>query len=239
MRLEECEVMRLASIIDVSLVDVPKIPVTVIFLAGCNFDCPYCQNAEIIPANTGTEASPSDIAHQASGFLTDGFCITGGEPTIQHDLPRLLALLKKQPGKHINLNTQGSVPDVLKASLTFLDSVWFDMKTSPAKYPSVARTRHDPWPKVEKSIRLLLDSDVSFWPRTTFVGGLIALEDIMSIMDFLSSVGFQGEYLIQNFIKSAGTREEEVEGFHSGSIEEVVVLSGSTPPGIRLRLEWR
>jgi pyruvate formate lyase activating enzyme len=231
--------MRLASIIDVSLVDVPKIPVTVIFLAGCNFDCPYCQNAEIIPVNSGTEMSPSEIAQQASGFLTDGFCITGGEPTIQRDLPRLLALLKQYPNKHINLNTQGSVPSILKDSLPFLDSVWFDMKTSPAKYPRVARTKRNPWPRVEDSIRLLMDSDVSFWPRTTFVGGLMTLEDLMGVVDFLSSVGFQGEYLVQNFIKSAGTREEEVEGFYSGNPDEIASLTESTPPGIRVRLEWR
>ena len=82
--------MRIASVIDVSLVDVPKIPVTVIFTAGCNMDCPYCQNAEIIPLTSGTTMAISDIVDRVRGNFSDGYCITGGEPTIHKDLPDLL-----------------------------------------------------------------------------------------------------------------------------------------------------
>ncbi|MHA2374127.1 MAG: radical SAM protein, partial [Candidatus Thorarchaeota archaeon] len=74
--------MRVASIIDISLVDVPGIPVTVIFTGGCNFDCPYCQNAELISLSSGEDLSPSEIVARARGHLTDGYCISGGEPTI-------------------------------------------------------------------------------------------------------------------------------------------------------------
>ncbi len=230
--------MRLASVIDVSLVDVPKIPVTVIFLAGCNFDCPYCQNAEIIPLESGSESTPSEIAGSAKGFLTDGYCITGGEPTIQKELPLLLKELKA-PGKHVNLNTQGSVPDVLEAAVPFLDSVWFDVKSSPRKYQQVARTRNDPWPRVRRSVELLLDADVLFWPRTTYVGGLTQADDIEDILDFLSEIGFHGEYVIQNFIKSAGTRESEVEEFYSAPESEATGFAGLARSGISVRLEWR
>lgn len=230
--------MRLASIIDVSLVDVPRIPVTVIFLAGCNFDCPYCQNAEIIPLDSGTEASPAEIASRAKGFLTDGYCITGGEPTMQKDLPVLLRELRA-PEKHVNLNTQGSVPSVLESSIPFLSSAWFDIKTSPKKYQHIARTKDDPWPRVRKSIDLLLDSDVLFWPRTTYVGGLTNTEDIELILDFLSDIGFSGEYLLQNYIKSAGTRDADVADFYSAPESEVAEFSGPARPGIRVRIEWR
>lgn len=231
--------MRFASIIDVSLVDVPKIPVTVIFLAGCNFDCPYCQNAEIIPLDSGTEADPTEISSRASGFLTDGYCVTGGEPTIQKELPVLLRLLKSDPDKHVNLNTQGSVPSVVKESLSFLDSIWFDIKTTPTKYKDVVRTRADPWNRVRKSIELIMDSDVLFWPRTTYVGGLMSVDDIQGIFDLLSEIGFRGEYLIQNYMESAGTRKADVEGFYSVPESEVSEIGGSVPSGISVKLEWR
>jgi pyruvate formate lyase activating enzyme len=231
--------MRFASIIDVSLVDVPKIPVTVIFLAGCNFDCPYCQNAEIIPVDSGTELSPEEIASRASGFLTDGYCITGGDPTTQKELPDLIGLLKSDPDKHMNLNSQGSVPSVLERSLPFLDSVWFDVKTAPEKYKEVVRTKTDPWSRVRKSIELIMDSDADFWPRTTYVGGLMSADDIREILDFLSEIGFKGEYLIQNYMESSGTREGDVEGFYQAPESEVAGLVESAPSGIGVRLEWR
>ncbi|MHA2177560.1 MAG: radical SAM protein, partial [Candidatus Thorarchaeota archaeon] len=81
--------MRVASIIDISLIDVPGIPVTVLFTAGCNMDCSFCQNAEIIPTESGQEMGIPDIVNKLTGNLTDGYCISGGEPTIHKDLPVL------------------------------------------------------------------------------------------------------------------------------------------------------
>ncbi|MHA2397156.1 MAG: anaerobic ribonucleoside-triphosphate reductase activating protein, partial [Candidatus Thorarchaeota archaeon] len=212
--------MRIASIIDISLVDVPGIPVTVLFTAGCNMDCPYCQNAEIIPTTSGEEMKIEDIVRQLRGNLTDGYCITGGEPTIQKDLPELLEELRSEDSKHINLNTQGTVPDVLEKSLPYLDSIWFDIKTIPEDYCKVTRVESDPWPRVKRSIQLILDSEISFWPRTTYVGGLTEPSDILRISELLSELGFEGEYIVQNFMKSAGTREVDVEGYTEPNLDE-------------------
>jgi pyruvate formate lyase activating enzyme len=231
--------MRVASIIDISLVDVPGIPVTVLFTAGCNMDCPYCQNAEIIPINSGSEMTIIALVEQLRGNLTDGYCITGGEPTIQKDLPELLEQLSSEELKHINLNTQGTVPDVLQESLPYLNSVWFDIKTAPESYRAVTRVDSDPWPRVERSIKLVLESEISFWPRTTYVGGLITPSDILSISEFLTNIGYEGEYVVQNFKKSTGTRMDEVATFVEPKIDEVKPLIDKVPEGISLRLDWR
>ena len=232
--------MRISSIIDISLVDVPKIPVTVIFTAGCNFNCYYCQNAEIIPLDSGTEMPIAEIVAKAKsvGTLADGYCITGGEPTIHKDLPELLRLLN-EPGKHMNLNTQGSVPSVLEKSLPFLDSVWFDVKTSPHEYQNAVHTKSDPWLRVQSSIEMIMSSNAKFWPRTTYVGGLLTPGHIVDIMRFLSEIGYQGEYLVQNYIDSAGTRKELVKEFYSAPLEELDGIRDQVPDGISLRLEWR
>jgi pyruvate formate lyase activating enzyme len=231
--------MRIASVIDISLVDVPKLPVTVIFTGGCNFDCGYCQNADIIPLDSGTEMVIADIVEQVRGNLSDGYCITGGEPTIHKDLPLLLYALKEDGAGHINLNTQGSVPDVLEKCLPFLDSVWFDMKSIPERYRETTRVKSDPWPRVERSIKMLIESDVSFWPRTTYVGGLITATEIQSIANLLGEFGYHGEYLVQNYMKSAGTRENEVIQFHEPDKAELEPLLETMPSGITLKLEWR
>ncbi|MHA2222267.1 MAG: radical SAM protein, partial [Candidatus Thorarchaeota archaeon] len=157
--------MRVASIIDISLIDVPGIPVTVLFTAGCNMDCSFCQNAEIIPTESGQEMGIPDIVNKLTGNLTDGYCISGGEPTIHKDLPVLLKTLRQEDeSKHINLNTQGSIPEILDQSLPYLDSVWFDIKTTPDQYCEVVRRSNDLWQSIVKSIKLLVNSEVSFWP---------------------------------------------------------------------------
>ncbi len=231
--------MRIASIIDISLVDVPGVPVTVLFTAGCNMDCPYCQNAEIIPTTSGEEMTIDAIVQQLRGNLSNGYCITGGEPTIHKDLPLLLKQLRYEDSKHINLNTQGTVPNVLERSLPYLDSVWFDIKTIPELYCDVTRVKKDPWPRVERSIRLILESEIAFWPRTTYVGGLTTPSDILRIAELLLDLGFGGKYIVQNFIKSAGTREADTESFSAPNIDELTSLMDQIPEGIDLRLEWR
>ena len=231
--------MRVASIIDISLVDVPGIPVTVLFTAGCNLDCAYCQNAEIIPLASGDEISIDNLVEQLRGNLTDGYCITGGEPTIHKDLPDLLKKLRVEESKHINLNTQGTVPNILSKSLPFLDSVWFDIKSIPDDYCEVTRVKSNPWVRVEKSIKLILDSEVSFWPRTTYVGGLIEPSDIIQISEVLSELGYEGNYVIQNYVKSTGTREEDVKDFHEPDLDEIKSCLSEIPKGITIRFEWR
>ncbi|TFG32355.1 radical SAM protein [Candidatus Thorarchaeota archaeon] len=231
--------MRIASFIDISLVDVPKIPVTVIFTSGCNMDCGYCQNAEIIPLDSGSEMIISDIVESVRDNLSDGYCITGGEPTIHKDLPLLIKALREDGAGHINLNTQGSVPDILEKCLPYLDSVWFDMKAVPERYAEITRVKFDPWPRVLRSIKLLIDSNVSFWPRTTYVGRLMKPTEILEIANLLHELGFQGEYLIQNYLKSSGTRESEVVNFEEPNKSELESLIDSMPSGITLKLEWR
>ena len=231
--------MRIASVIDISLVDVPKIPVTVIFTAGCNMDCPYCQNAEIIPLSSGEKMAISDIVDQVRGNMSDGYCITGGEPTIHKDLPDLLKALRDDGTNHINLNTQGSVPDVLERCLPYLDSVWFDIKTVPERYAEVTRSKSDPWARVVRSIKLILESDVAFWPRTTYVGRWMHPEEIVRIAHILAKQGYEGDYLIQNFIQSSGTRKSDIIHFEQPSREEIEQIINEIPVQMALKLEWR
>ncbi len=231
--------MRIASILDVSLVDVPGIPVTVIFTGGCNFNCPYCHNAQLIPLDSGEEVPIDTLFRKASGSLSDGFCITGGEPTLHNDLPELLKALKESCKCHINLNTQGSIPYVLKRCIPYLDSVWFDLKAAPERYSIVAGVRGNPWPKIVKSFKMLMESNVELWPRTTYVSGLMNPDDVIAILDFLNSMGFAGTYLIQNFVSSSGVREEMKERCKVPERSEIQNVMEHAPEDIRVKLEWR
>ncbi len=231
--------MRIASIIDVSLVDVPGIPVTVIFTAGCNFDCPYCQNANIIPLDSGTEMSVLEVVSGASGYLVDGYCITGGEPTIQKELPDLLKALSKTGDFHINLNSQGSVPSVLEECIPYLDSVWLDVKASPSRYEEVCRTKHNSWPNVKKSIEMLVKSDVELWPRTTYAQNLLSPQDIADIIDNLEQIGFEGRYVIQDYVPSSGVREGEAPTLERPKKEDLAEIVSTQSGKIEVDLQFR
>ena len=231
--------VRLGSIIDLSLVDVPGIPVTVIFTAGCNFDCAYCQNAELIPIQSGVEMSVQEIVQRSLGNLTDGFCITGGEPTIHKDLPDLAQQLKTTHGGHVNLNTQGSVPEVLEKTLQHIDSVWFDIKAAPERYPEIIRKKSNPWHQVRRSIELLIDSTVEFWPRITYASRLMTANDVVQIADALNEMGYQGKLLVQNYIKSAGVRDETSTCCSEPDKSELGSIPDLLPKGVHLALEWR
>ena len=102
----------------------------------------------------------------------------------------VLKALRDDGAGHININTQGSIPSTLEKCLPYIDSVWFDIKTTSNLYHKVARPRNEPWELITKSIELAMKSDVAFWPRTTYVGGLMSPSEIEGIMDFLSSIGF-------------------------------------------------
>ncbi len=117
--------------------------------------------------------------------LLDGVCVTGGEPTLQPDLPKFLARVK-QEGFAVKLDTNGSRPDVLRALLDagLVDAVAMDVKNAPSRYAETvglagdgSRLRFDLAP-VEESMRLLLAGDVPFEFRTTVVGGLHTAEGL-------------------------------------------------------------
>ena len=155
------------------------------------------------------------------------------------DLPELLKNLRDEKPTHINLNTQGSVPRVLEQSLPFLDSVWFDIKAPPDRYEAVTRTKSDFWHRIEQSIKMLLDSEVLFWPRTTYAGGLMLPTDIEGIMNVLDSFSFTGEYIVQNYVESKGVRPSEISQLSKPSLEGLTELQENSPSGISLKLEWR
>jgi pyruvate-formate lyase-activating enzyme len=113
------------------------------------------------------------------------------------------------------------------------------MKAPPERYQEITRAKSDPWPRVQQSISMLLDSDVAFWPRTTYAGGLMTATDIDMILQILSDFGYNGEYIVQNYVESIGVRTEESKLLRKPNREEIDELQKNTPPGISLRLEWR
>ena len=103
----------------------------------------------------------------------DGVVITGGEPTLHKDLIDFIIKVKKV-GYAVKLDTNGAFPMVLKDLIEnkLIDYVAMDIKTimESKEYQNICSV-NDPYllSKIEKSIKILKESDIEYQLRTTVI----------------------------------------------------------------------
>ncbi len=164
--------MHIAGLQKMTLLDYPGRVACTVFLQGCNFRCPFCHNSDLLSAQGEVLMESEELLSflkKRKGLL-DGVCITGGEPTLQPELPRLLEEIK-QLGYAVKLDTNGARPEVLKAVVEagVVDYVAMDIKNGPDQYAQTAGMAENLFDKVEESIRYLLSGKVDYEFRTTVV----------------------------------------------------------------------
>ncbi|MEW6545748.1 MAG: anaerobic ribonucleoside-triphosphate reductase activating protein [Bacillota bacterium] len=192
-----------------SLVDFPETMCATVFLAGCNFRCPYCHNPDLVLRSPGlpwiSEEELLQFLEEREGFI-DGVCVTGGEPTLEPDLPAFLARVKAR-GLKTKLDTNGTRPDVLARLLEhgLLDYIAMDVKAPRDKYRRVTRSRVDPG-VLEASIRLVQQSQVPYEFRTTVVPGLLSADDVEAIARWITGAG---KYVLQPYLPPRRTLDEK------------------------------
>ncbi len=173
-----------------SLIEWPGLIVDSIFLAGCDFRCPFCHNPDLIPLDKVESYDVNDILAELEKRVKtkwlDGVSITGGEPTISKRLPEFLALLKKI-GLKTKIDTNGSHPEVLKKLFDekLLDYIAMDVKAIPEKYNDAVRVKVN-MDKIRESIKLIINSGLDHEFRTTVVPTLVdPLKDISIIAEMI------------------------------------------------------
>jgi len=127
--------MQIGGFVKQSLIDYPGLVAAVVFTQGCNFRCGYCHNPGLVlpglfeKKSTYPVKKMLDYLKERAGWL-DGVVVTGGEPTIHHDLPEFLRTLK-EIGYRVKLDTNGSHPFMLKHILKekLADYIAMDIKT--------------------------------------------------------------------------------------------------------------
>lgn len=106
--------MEIHGLQKMTLLDWPGKVACTVFLGGCDFRCPFCQNSGLITGPT-SETIPKD---EFFAFLSkrrrllDGVCITSGEPLLHPDLPGFLNRIKAL-GYPVKLDTNGNHPKQL------------------------------------------------------------------------------------------------------------------------------
>ncbi len=187
--------MIISGLQKMTLLDYPGRVACTVFLQGCNFRCPFCHNSGLLgAAQTDTVATEAllEFLRKRSGML-DGVCITGGEPTLQADLPQLLRQIKAL-GYAIKLDTNGSQPTMLKHLIreNLIDYVAMDIKNCPDRYAETIGDFQFP-AQIERSIVFLTEGTVDYEFRTTVVDELHTEENISAMGQWLAQLAPKGK----------------------------------------------
>ena len=171
----------------------------VVFTSGCNFRCPWCHNSELVLQKTDIidiSFIIDDICKRIN-FL-DGVVITGGEPCLWDGLFDFLGKMKELK-MSVKLDTNGSMPDILGKVLEegLADHVAMDVKAPLNKVALKRVTGVDVDPeKIKRSIDIIKRSVPAYEFRTTFIDGLLTIEDMIEIRKELEN---DAHWVIQPF----------------------------------------
>lgn len=164
--------MKIAGVQKFSTVDFPETPSFVIFTGLCNYDCWFCHNRQIIrELDESSLISDDEVLEMISKrkHLIEGVVISGGEPTLQHDLIDFIKKVKALNLK-VKLDTNGSRPHALLKLIEsgYVDYVAIDYKCRFNSYQEVCGHNVN-GSLVRESIDILLKHDIDWEIRTTLI----------------------------------------------------------------------
>ena len=195
--------MKIGGLIRNSLIDYPGKMSCVIFLSGCNFDCPYCHNPELAK---GRSLSPGylsedlifDFLGSRKGFL-DGVVVSGGEPTLQKGLISFCEKIRLM-GYPVKLDTNGSRPEVIKKLINedLVNYIAMDIKTDSSHYTSLINDNSST-DDISLSVRIIKKSNIDYEFRTTCIKSLIDESILNNMSHWLKDSKL---YALQQFSKT-------------------------------------
>ncbi|MDI9397639.1 MAG: 7-carboxy-7-deazaguanine synthase QueE [Candidatus Pacebacteria bacterium] len=132
------------------------VPSIFIRTSGCNLRCHWCDTPYASWKPEGPEMSVEEILKKITEWNCDHVVLTGGEPMIAPDLPKLATVLKKQ-NKHITIETAGTIlPNGIPCDLASLSPKLSNSTPPPERDPA--------WAKKHESTRLQPEV-ISEWIR--------------------------------------------------------------------------
>lgn len=248
--------MRIAGLQKTTLLDYPGHVAATIFLAGCNMRCPFCHNMNLVlGADDGStdinadlygEAELLEFLNKRRGIL-DGVCITGGEPTLNPELPDFIRSIKAM-GLKVKLDTNGSNPTMLKSLIDerLVDYVAMDIKTSleygsssPGEvgvnhnkkpdYPNVCGNEHINLKAIKESIDILLSlstdreegQEIDYEFRTTVIKEYHDTKVFETIGQMLEGAK---NYYLQSFVDSEYVADHSLSSYDKEELESFVQI---------------
>jgi pyruvate formate lyase activating enzyme len=197
--------VTIAGIADSSTVDYPGRVCAVVYICGCPYRCPWCQNPELVLKKGGCAPVDIDVIIKSlkQNFLVAAVCVTGGEPVMQEGALEFLRRIKTETGFALKLDTNGCCPEELAKALPYTDFLSMDVKAPlDERYGKVIGLPEE-WENavscIRKTLAMLRESRLETEARTTIVPGLIdTKEEIIEIAHLVGEARFR-RYVLQQF----------------------------------------
>lgn len=216
---ERGDCMLIAGLQKMTLLDFPNHVACTVFLQGCNFKCPFCQNKDLVINEQNIEAINIEkffeFLKKRKGFI-DGVCVTGGEPLIHKDLENFLRRIKEL-GLQVKLDTNGYLPNRLKDLVNkgLVDYVAMDIKNSLEKYPLTTGLDSINVNMIKESVEFLINGKIDYEFRTTVVKEFHEKADFIGISQLICGCK---RYFLQGFEDSPSCIKQ---GLHAHTKEEL------------------
>lgn len=203
-------VMKIGGLNKLTTQDFPEHLACIIFTKGCNFNCSYCYNRDLVDNKAETIDEDYVMAYlYKRRKILDGVVISGGEPTIWDDLIPFIKKVKEFK-LDIKLDTNGYNPTMLKEILdnNLVDYIAMDIKAIPDKYMKVINKKID-FNKILESIDLIKKSNIKYEFRTTIMKGVHDKKDIIKILKLIGD----SKLYLQNFQYTDVVKDKNIKSF--------------------------
>jgi pyruvate formate lyase activating enzyme len=188
--------LRVGGLTPMTSIDYPGELAAVVYCQGCPWRCGYCHNGHLLPNDRPGQLSWGSVLSFLDGRrgLLDAVVFSGGEPTAQRRLASAIADVRDR-GFKVGLHTAGPYPGLLARLVPLLDWVGLDIKALPDDYPEVTGV-FGSGARAWRSLRLLLDAEVSLEVRTTPHPGFDSRDYLSRLMQRLAREGVK-HYVLQ------------------------------------------
>lgn len=202
--------MKIGGLNKLTAQDFPEHLACIIFTKGCNFNCSYCYNRDLVDNKAETIDEDYVMAYlYKRRKILDGVVISGGEPTIWDDLIPFIKKVKEFK-LDIKLDTNGYNPTMLKEILdnNLVDYIAMDIKAIPDKYMKVINKKID-FNKILESIDLIKKSNIKYEFRTTIMKDVHDKKDIIKILKLIGD----SKLYLQNFQYTDVVKDKNIKSF--------------------------
>lgn len=193
--------MKICGLTERTLTDYPGHTACTIFTGGCNFRCPYCNQRKLWDYSAEPVISEDEffsfLDRAAADKSLDSVVISGGEPTLQAELPDFIRHIKGYYGFKVKLCTNASNITMIDEFLCegMIDYIAMDIKAGHEGFKKIAGV--EPQENIAASVHGCLDlfegkfEGLPLFPyefRTTVVGGLYTEDDFQEIGELLHGI---------------------------------------------------
>ncbi len=227
------------NIIPLSTVDWYGRAVTVVFLMGCPFRCPYCQNHALLEMGQ-LSAEPADVgeiesAIKENSFLISGVVFTGGEAFHQFDALRHLAAFTHKQGLLTGVETNGYYTERIRQMIDahLVDMICMDVKAPLKQDAYLHICGIDAVAHVMDSLRLCnlcRERGIDFEVRTTVFPDLVGSpREIQSIATQVRALAGDVRYILQQGIPEHAWKKLSPRSF---TRDELMALARNAKPDL-------